>query len=148
MSTKNDMPSGVRAFNFLALYLFQKLYDSFPERVDINGLRAVVDLSVETCSSDEAEIGRYLAETLDWLEEEGFIRVRSKDLGGNYHGVGLTLRGLTAIGYVDTVLPAQEKKEPLIDKIRRVLAKGAHEAASDTVRAIMTKALELMIRQV
>ncbi|MEX0735151.1 MAG: hypothetical protein WD051_11050 [Steroidobacteraceae bacterium] len=106
----------------------------------------MIDIAIETHGSNEAEFGKNLTDTLEWLEEEGFIRVRSKDLGGNYHGVGLTLRGLSALGYVDTALPSQDKKEPLIAKIRRVLGKGMEGAASDAVQAVMTKALELMIR--
>jgi hypothetical protein len=53
------------------------------------------------------------------------------------------MRGLTILGYVPQSLTLLGKREPLISKIKRVLAKGAEDASTDAVKDILAKLLSL-----
>ena len=138
-------PQNIKAFNWLVLRIFSKLYDAFPERIKIEGLHFVIKTLFDVgTKSEEAQYLQYFSATMRWLQEEGFIKYDA-DQGGNYHQATLTLRGLMVLGYLPTSLSFRDKKEPLIAKVKRVLAKGAEGAASDAMRAIITKALTLMV---
>ncbi len=81
----------ITAFNFYVLLVLNKLYDSFPERIDLNS----TDIMFEQLWNflDESEKNKnlkYLPDTIDWLTEEGFIKCEKLEKG-NYRNVTLTL---------------------------------------------------------
>ena len=145
MAANNAEPKNIRAFNWLTLKIFNDLYENFPEPSDIEGLRFVMSTLFDVgTKSKEAEYLTHFTATMRWLKDEGFIRYES-DASGNFRKVLLTLRGLTVLGYTPTSLSLTDRKEPIIAKIKRVLAKGAEGAASDTAKAIIVKAFALMV---
>jgi hypothetical protein len=145
MAERDSMPKNIRAFNWLTLRIFNDLYEAFPEPQDIQGLRFVISTLFDVgTKSKEAEYLTHFTATMRWLKDEGFLRYESDD-SGNFRRVVLTLRGLTVLGYTPTSLSLTDRKEPIITKIKRVLSKGTEAAASDTVKAIITKAFELMV---
>ena len=145
MATSNAEPKNIRAFNWLTLKIFNDLYEKFPEPSDIEGLRFVISTLFDVgTKSKEADYLTHFTATMRWLKDEGFIRYES-DQSGNFRKVLLTLRGLTVLGYTPTSLTLIDRKEPIIAKIKRVLAKGAEGAASDAVKAIIVKAFALMV---
>ena len=145
MAASSVEPQSLRAFNWLTLKIFNDLYEAFPEPIDIEGLRFVISTLFDVgTKSDEANYLKHFTATMRWLKDEGFIRYQSDD-SGNFRKVLLTLRGLTVLGYTPTSLSLTDRKEPIIAKIKRVLAKGAEGAASDAVKAIIVKAFGLMV---
>lgn len=145
MAANNTEPQNIRAFNWLTLKIFNDLYEEFPEPSDFEGLHFVIStlFDVDT-KSKEADYLRHFTATMQWLKDEGFIKYQSDD-SGNFRKVLLTLRGLTVLGYTPTSLSLIDRKEPIITKIKRVLAKGAEGTASDAVKAIIVKAFALMM---
>ena len=145
MAPSNAEPKNIRAFNWLTLRIFNDLYEAFPEPSDIEGLHFVIStlFDVGTKSREAAYLTHFTA-TMRWLKEEGFIRYQS-DEAGNFRSALLTLRGLTVLGYTPTSLSLTDRKEPIIAKIKKVLAKGTEGAASDVVKAIIVKAFALMV---
>lgn len=145
MAANNAEPKNIRAFNWLALRIFNDLYETFPEPSNIEGLHFVISTLFDIgTKSKEADYLKHFSATMRWLKAEGFIRYESDD-SGNFRNVLLTLRGLTVLGYTPTSLSLTDRKEPIIAKIKRVLAKGAEGATSDTVKAIIVKAFALMV---
>lgn len=55
------------------------------------------------------------------------------------------MKGLTVLGYVPTSLQTTEPKEPIIEKIKRVLATGTEKAAAEGVRAILGQIFSLAL---
>ena len=41
-------PENIKAFNYLVLYILNKLYDNFPEKIDINPPEEVISLVIDT----------------------------------------------------------------------------------------------------
>jgi hypothetical protein len=145
MATNNAEPQNIRAFNWLTLKIFNDLYEAFPEPSDIEGLHFVISTLFDVGNkSKEADYLTHFTATMRWLKDEGFIKYQSDD-SGNFRKVLLTLRGLTVLGYTPTSLSLTDRKEPIIAKIKRVLAKGSEGAASDAVKAIIVKAFGLMV---
>jgi hypothetical protein len=144
MTANSSDPKNILAFNWITLKVLSDLYGSFPEPLDINSLRFVIRTVVEAKSdSKETEYLSHLNSTIRWLRDEGFIRFTAED-GDTFRNTQLSLRGLTVIGYTPTSLSLTDKKEPLILKIREVLKSGVQEAATDTVKSLVIKALGLM----
>lgn len=145
MSKNSSESKNIQAFNWLTLKIFNDLYEAFPEPRDIKGLHFVIATLFDVgTKSKEADYLTHSSATMRWLKDEGFIKYES-DNSGDFHQVQLTLRGLTVLGYTPTSLSFRDRKEPLITKIKRVLSKGTESAASDTVKAIIVKALGLMV---
>ena len=144
MATNNAEPKNIQAFNWLTLKIFNDLYEAFPEPSDIEGLHFVISTLFDVgTKSKEADYLTHFTATMRWLKGEGFVKYQSDD-SGNFRGALLTLRGLTILGYTPTSLSLVDRKEPVITKIKRVLAKGTEGAATDTVKAIIVKAFGLM----
>lgn len=138
-------PDNIRAFNWLTLKVLNDLYDAFPQPTDIEGLHFIISTLFDIgAKSQEAKYLQHFSATVRWLRDEGFIKYEA-DNGGNFRGVVLTLRGLTVLGYVPSSLNSTDKQEPMIAKIKRVLAKGAEGAATDVVKAILVKLFALAV---
>ena len=69
-------------FNLMSMMLLNYLYDNFPEPVDIDTLRFMIETIYESKEKGEdSDFVKYLVPTLDWLDEEKFIRFsRSKTI--------------------------------------------------------------------
>ncbi len=140
----SDTPENVQAFNFLALAVFQKLYDHFPEPLTIEGLRFVLE---NTCDygpgSKEAAYSRLFSYTMEWLESEDFLRWGNVTLNDNYENVVLTLKGLTVLGYVPSSIVPGRRKEPLIKRVRRVVGQGVDNAGAEVVATLVGQLLSV-----
>lgn len=140
----SEEPENIKAFNYLVLSILNRLYDAFPERIDFKALRFIVETVVkEGPESEQSKYARYFTDTMEWLEEEGFIKWVGESMGGNYHKVTLTMKGLTVLGYLPSSV-AEEKKEQLIDRAKRVLGKGLEGAASDVVKSLVARSFYLL----
>jgi hypothetical protein len=143
MST-DPQSSNLERFNLTALALFSRLYDAFPNPIEVKAQNLGL-----SASPDEAELAEHLRfmvyaeHAVTWLAEEGFIRYESHGLNGGFAGVRLTLRGLTVLGYVPTAVKGKKEPETLIVRIKRALGSGADKAAADGVKALITEVFKL-----
>jgi hypothetical protein len=145
MSSAHSEPENILAFNWLTLKVLNDLYDAFPQSINIESLRFTISTLYDIgTQSRQADYLQHLPATIRWLKDESFIRYESDD-AGNFRKVILTLKGLTVLGYVPSSLSSTDKKEPMIAKIKRVLAKGTEGAATDAVKTILVKLFALAV---
>lgn len=145
MST-DTIPANIDQFNRTALTLFSRLYDRFPAPTDIEPL----DLGLSGIPDDASDVQALsyavrAEHVISWLEEEGFIRVQDRDLGGKFYGVRLSLRGLTVLGYIPTVLKQGEEPETMITKVKRALSSGAEKAGAEAVKGLLSELFKLAL---
>lgn len=137
-------PENIKAFNFLTLFIFTKIYEEFPRKIDFNGRRIIIEAAFDYgAKSDEASYMALFSDTINWLEAEGFITVQAKTFGSDYIGVTLTLRGLTVLGYLPSSLDS-EGKSTIIESAREIVASGFKSASTDAVGSVVKSAFVLM----
>lgn len=126
-------------FNRLTLALFEQLYGSFPTPTDLD-VKALA-LIVIPEEAEEVEVWNSLQaaeDAIEFLAQEGFLTHKGSYLeGGTFLQARLTLKGLAILGSTPDSL---EGRQPLIDRIRKALAGGAKEAASETVKQLTQQA--------
>lgn len=127
-------------FNRLTLALFEKLYSSFPTPTDLDVKSIAMSVSPEDSEYEETWNGLQAAEdAIDFLAQEGFLTHKGTYLeGGTFLQARLTLKGLAILGSTPDSI---EGKQPLIDRIRKVLSGGAKEAGAEAVRQLTQQAL-------
>ena len=135
----NDIPLNIQRFNLIALVLFSKLYESFPSGINIEPLNVGFDaLPKDESSYEQAwDFGAVAYDVVFWLAEEGFLRYEDPNNTREFYNARLTMKGLAVIGYVPTSLKSADPKEPLIEKIKRVLASSTEKVAAEGVKAIL-----------
>jgi hypothetical protein len=126
-------------FNRMTLALFDKLYTSFPTPVDLKTGNIAMSIIPNGAEYDETWNSLQAAEdAIDFLAQEGFLTHKGTySEGGTFLQARLTLKGLAILGSVPDAL---EGKQSLIDRIRNVLAGGAKEAGSETVKLLTQQA--------
>jgi hypothetical protein len=141
----NDIPPNIHRFNVTALLLFEHLYNEFPRPVPINAQEIGFDAAPE--GQGDTEIMRFAVQAryvVTWLTEEGFIRHKGATASGDsFWEVRLTLKGLSVLGYLPTSVQQAQRNEPLIEKIKHVLAGGAEKAGAEAVKSVLTEAFRL-----
>ena len=137
------IPDGVQAFSWLTLSLFERLYESFPEKHDIRSLRFVIETVVNHGQeSDQTKWVRHLGASFSWLESEGFISVDGRGAGGDYLGVILTLKGSTALGYARDSMRLGWRG-PMIKRIKSITRLGVSGASSKAAEVLLGKIFAL-----
>ena len=134
---KTIEPENIRAFNYVVLFVFERLYKCFPDKADFNGLDELVKLICDSGDSEEAKFIGKLQPTILWLEAENFTRVTDAR-GDKFRGVVLTHKGLTALQKTPGSLGP---KETLGIKIRSFFEGGAKDARGAIVSALVTMLL-------
>lgn len=126
-------------FNRTTLALFEKLYSAFPTPIDIDVKAIAMTVTPEDAKYDETWNNLQAAEdAIDFLAQEGFLTHKGTYLeGGTFLQARLTLKGLAILGSTPDAL---EGKQPLIDRIRKVLAGGAKEAGAEAVKQLTQQA--------
>ena len=137
-------PENIRAFNFLTLAIFNRLYESFPEKVDFSDLRFVIETVVDYgADSDESKYSSLFSASMNWLEEEGFIKIESKVYGPAFIGVTLTLKGVTVLGFVPSSIDKDAGKSS-IDYIREIVSDGVKSSSSEAVSSVIKSLFSMM----
>lgn len=135
----------VEIFNRVCLHLFSELYESFPVPMAIDpnglGLSAVPDELEYDASWSVMEIS---VETVTFLHQEGFLTIRDRVSTGEFGDVRLTMKGLAVLG-IPVSLKSNEPREPIIEKIKRLMGKGADKAATETVQAIVSEVFKFAL---
>ncbi len=137
----------IKVFNYYVLKILTKLYDKFPEPVEINGVRFLVKTVVDKGSGAiEAKYYYLFPHTMSWLREEGFIKFDPGSAIDHYKNATLTLRGLTVLGYLPQSLGAGRKKT-IIEQAKDAISRGITDAGSEAIKMLVTNALKLMLQQ-
>ena len=135
----------VQIFNLICLRLLSDLYESFPVPIAIApnalGLSAVPDESDYDASWSVMEVA---VETIGFLRQEGFLTAGAPVATGEIPDVRLTMKGLAVLG-VPVSLKPNEAGEPIIEKIKKLMAKGAEKVAGETVQAIVSEVFKLAL---
>lgn len=143
----SEIPKNIQRFNLIALFLFAKLYESFPSGIDIDPLKVGFDALPKDPSWDDQtwDFGVVGYDVVLWLAEEGFLRYENPNNTRDFYNARLTMKGLNVLGYVPISLKSEDAKEPLIEKIKRVLATGTEKATADGVKAILGQIFSLAL---
>ena len=140
-------PENIHRFNVTALELFRRLYDAFPDPIELNSAHAGVAASPADSTDETYWAYRGNARNVvTWLAQEGFLRYESQDKTGKFYDVRLTLKGLTVLGHVPTAVKDGGRKSPVIDSIKRVLASGAEKAGTEAVKSIVGAVFKLSLQ--
>ena len=136
--------TNIDRFNITALTLFDRLYDAFPNPIDIEthelGIRAAPD---EASVVESVKFAVHASNAVAWLAEEGFIRFEPPLSGTTFRQVRLTLKGLTVLGYLPTAVSERGKPQTVISRIKKVLSGGAEKAGTEAVKVLLTEVFKL-----
>ncbi len=145
----SDIPENIQRFNLIALQLFAKLYEAFPTGIDIKPLKlgdeALPKDSSAVTQQQAWDFGQGAYDVVFWLAEEGFLRFENPNHTRKFYNARLTMKGLAILTYVPTSLQPNEPKEPLIEKVKRVLATGAEKTAAEGIRSILCSIFTLAL---
>lgn len=133
-----DISNNLKTFNYIVLRVFDRLYESFPEPVDISGLRFVIDCVVD--ESGEAENTKklhLLNDTVSWLEDEGFLKTKGQAINGDILQARLTLKGLTVLGYIPVSIDGKKSKTTIIESVKGVIRQGLIDSSTEAVKNII-----------
>jgi hypothetical protein len=140
-----DTPNNLKAFNYITLRVFETLYESFPEPRDINGIKFVIECVIDEGGDTENTKNLHLlSHTIEWLEEEGFLRTKGQTHDGNISHARLTLKGLTIIGYIPTSIDQNGNGPTVIEKAKVVLGRGIEGASAEGIKSVVSSAFRLM----
>jgi hypothetical protein len=141
-------PENIRGFNAMTVHLLGKLYGTFPEPLDIDPLHEIVSIAFDIAHRDlappetERYFARYFVDTLNWLEVEGFVRVRNRLLDGKVQGVVLTEKALRAMGRVPSSIKAPgPEKRSLGELMREASVKQGVALPGELVKALLTSTI-------
>jgi hypothetical protein len=126
-------------FNRVALFALMELFDNFPKQITLDADKLALDAFPEKdkASMEEAwDLMDFGVETLSWLESEGFISVKQRTSGGHFHGVRLTFKGLTLLGYE---LP--NGKSSVAEQAREVFSDAGTQTATEVLKSAFQYAL-------
>jgi hypothetical protein len=122
--------SNMDDFNKATALVLEKLYESFPQRISIDIEELEPDVDKNTLRS--------FADTLLFLEREGFIRFDSRITNEVFQGATLTSKGLAILNSVPEVL---NEKTPLGQKLSGALKGGSKEVIKTVVNQIISAAV-------
>jgi hypothetical protein len=137
-------PTNIERFNLTALELFNRLYDAFPNPLDVDSQQLGLAASPEEATTVESiSYILYAESAIDWLAEEGFIRYEAPKFGTTFRRARLTMQGLTVLGYLPRSVKESSKPQPVIARVKKVLANGAEKAGTEAVKGLMTEIFQL-----
>ena len=133
--------SNIEAFNRGVALALGKLYDVFPQRINL----AARDLEPGV----DKETAAIYADTMRWLQEEGFIRSHdvASQLGASEHCIllsaVLTSKGIDVLNAEPDAL---QDKQPLGQKINHALKAGSAEVIKTLVNQVISAAVSGYIK--
>jgi hypothetical protein len=132
-----ELPARIKSFNTICALVFEELYETFPIGADLKFVDIIAKApELEDMDAIDIEASEEMfRHTLRWLEEEGFVRVGSKTLGGGIHDVRLTMMGFAVLGQIPQAV--ETAKAPLIDRVKQALGRGGAVASSEALRLVV-----------
>lgn len=131
--------SNVDAFNLICIGLLTQLYESFPVPIAIDPNHVALTSIPNSSDYDSSWSAMQISvETIVFLRQEGFLTAGEPVATGEVPDVRLTMKGLAVLGSVPVSLVPLETPEPLIEKMRRVVGKGAEKLGAQAIQAIVS----------
>lgn len=133
-------------FNRVALHTLVRLFEAFPERIDLDPHSIGIDAKPADPRETDEDIWSNMMlgyDSIDWLREEGFISVQTTTLAQQFKGVRLTLHGLTLLGYQPPTLEEGENFKNYAEKGAEILQEGGRAAAVDFVKDLFVRGVTL-----
>ena len=138
----------IEAFNSVVSLVLAKLYNAFPNEIELEGNRIAYEAS-ELLEGENVPLREKLFEVaedaINFLVEEGFIRTNAKysnlDSMG-FPGVRLTLRGFAVLGNVPNAVVS---KKTLGAQISDAVNDGASTSLSELVSKALSGAVQIGI---
>lgn len=120
------MEKNIKDFNKFTAMLFERLYNSFPNRVMIS----IEDMD----DSADKETIRTYASTVEFLALEGFIRYRTATMDNVYMDVTLTAKGLTILNKIPST---SKEKKTFIEMIKEIAKDGSKAELRSVIDALL-----------
>ena len=137
--------SNIQTFNCICLHLFSELYDAFPVPIAINPNSMGLSAIPENLDYEGAwGVMTIAVETIDFLNQEGFLTTGDSVSPGELSDVRLTMKGPAILGIPISLNPDEDKK-PVIEKIKTVMGKGAEQFSTKTIQAVISEIFKLAI---
>lgn len=138
-----SVPPNIDLFNRFTLAIFQKLYLSFPNPIELEIVTLLESVTPDDATYDQAfNQAAAAGDTIEFLAAEGFLIHQGPMLDASqYNQVRLTMKGLAILGMPG----ALTRKESLISEILTISAKGLKDAAKDQVQELASRAFAFAI---
>lgn len=130
----------IEFFNRFTVTLLEKLYSSFPRRMDLDTLQIATSIMPNGIAEGEAyEFVVSADDAVRFLMAEGFIRATENQSldGAHFYDVQLTQKGLAVLTSTPNAI---EPDQTLIQKMRAIANDGIRNAAVESITGV-TKAL-------
>ena len=144
-----SIPRNIELFDRIVALTLVRLYESFPNPVDLNATGLGYEIA-ESIAAEEEEAFRIMTETAEnsvrFLVKEGFIRYdeRAESLDESiFHGTTLTLRGFTLLGSTPATINESTDRRTFIEQLRGTVYEGAKDSASEIIKSLFTGAISL-----
>jgi hypothetical protein len=141
------IPHNIQRFNLTVLVLFDKLYNAFPTPIEIDAMKLGESVVPEEADEGQAfDFGTEAHNVVTWLRQEDFIRYDDgSGFQNTFYQVVLTSKGLTALQRVPSSISPGQPKEPIINKIKKIVGSGVKSAGADAVKRVVSEVLEATI---
>ena len=144
-----SVPRNIELFDRVVAVTLVKLYESFPNPLDINATGIGYE-AAQGASADEIEAFKLMTETAEnsihFLVREGFVRynetARTFD-GAEFPGASLTLRGFTLLGATPTAVNESVDRRPFIEQLKGAVQEGAKAAIPEIIKSLFAGAIGL-----
>lgn len=140
------LPRNIQVFDHVAAVVLVRLYESFPHRIELPCVSIGIEVAEQIGSSEEEAFQLAtdtVSNTIDWLEQEGYIVIQAKDGGFDpptkYFGVVLTRQGMEVLGREATpqVLADPQARQPWGARLRTALRERSPEMVADAIGAVI-----------
>jgi hypothetical protein len=125
-----------KVFDILCAALLLHLHERFPKKIHVEFTD--LDLAQRLEPLEAAEIWEWMdifADTVSWLEEEGFIRSNGGTDDRDFLDVRLTMKGLAVLNAVpSSVQPAPQSR---IERLKTAIGAGGKVASEEGLRLAM-----------
>jgi hypothetical protein len=125
------MPDNMDAFNKYAAIIFDRLYQSFPNQIDL------MANEIEEFYPEKRDV---IFSTVKFLKREDFI-IFSQQVYGGFTGMVLTSKGLSILNETPEAL---DKNGTIGSQIRKAVKSGSKQIISDIITQIINSGLSSM----
>jgi hypothetical protein len=144
--SETSEPTGVRAFNFLTVWLLDKLYQSFPSPVSLDLAKEAIGMAIEHFGIPDAEPKdmtqlAYMRDTVRWLNKEGFIRWSGVTLDDHIFSVELTAKAFAILQKTPAAIANKgEAPKPFGQLLREAMVQKSAESLATVAQLLLTTA--------
>jgi hypothetical protein len=124
--------ANIDRFNKVAPEAFAILYSYFPEPCNFDATD--FDVPKDAHGNVQRTDSAFDSSTIHWLEEEGYVRIGSKDLDGTVRSAVLTGKGLAVLRLVPDAL---KNDAPLGEQIQSAVKSSAGRVAMKLVDKVL-----------